>query len=258
MKETTKWMSILYFWVWILISQIAGAVTAAFFRAHNDAIFGSEFIDGAAWGSGQIYLKADTKKSNSCWNSVNQDNVHQKIQNIPVRLMESQKTMLRDNYTLYVQLLWWFTEDLVAVLFLIVGYIHIWRWLRWEDMKQTSANELQERYWRNLVAFSSASACLGLMTSMTFPTAHCGAHTSAFLSMYQYLRKEKAVTANFLYEPMIRVGGGFLGCLFAILYEKTITELERKKKGEHSAFEIFIHKVLYINQIPPDEGKPDK
>jgi len=74
--------------------------------------------------------------------------------------------------------------------------------------------------------------------------------------MYQYLRKEKAVTANFLYEPVIRVGGGFLGCLFAILYEKTITKLESKRKGEeHSAFEIFIHKVLYISQIP--EEKPD-
>ena len=248
LNSNTTTFYLFIFWVWMLVGQLSGAVAAAFFRAHNDAIFGSEFIDGAAWGSGQIYLKANTSNPNSCWNSVNQDNVTQIIQNIPIRLLESQTTMLRGEYTLYVQMLWWFSEDLVAVLFLIVGYIHIWRWLRWEDMKDKAANELQERYWRNLIAFSSASASLGLMTAMTFPTAHYGAHTSVFLSVYQSLKQEKAVTANFLHEPLIRAGGGTLGCLFAVLYEKAVTALE--SADPQSTFYNVLHKVLYLSKLP--------
>ena len=69
-----------------------------------------------------------------------------------------------------------------------------------------------------------------------------------FLSVYQSLRPEKAVTANFLYEPLIRAGGGTLGCLFAVLYEKTVTALETA--DPQSAFYNVLHKVLYLAKLP--------
>ena len=143
----------------------------------------------------------------------------------------------------------------MAVLFFIVGYIHIWRWLRWQDMKDTTANEQNDRYWRNLVAFSAASASLGLMNTMTFPTSHCGMHTSLFLSTYQALNPEKAVTANFMGEPLIRAVGGTVGCIMAVAYERALAlvdEVEADPENtddDRYSMVMFIHKILYISKI---------
>ena len=70
------------FWLWMLTAQLLlGAVAAANFRTANDAIFGSEFVNGAAWGSGQLFLRANLSKSvssslSSCWNNNNKYNNH--------------------------------------------------------------------------------------------------------------------------------------------------------------------------------------
>lgn len=262
-KKKTGYGKMFFFWAWMLTAQLLGALFAANFRADNDAIFGSEFISGAAWGSGQLYLKANLSKKETCWNknftslllspSFNNNNDTTAII-IPTRLMKSQKAIVLDSCMPYIRIRWWFMEEMVAVLFFIVGYVHVWRWLRWQDMKDCTANEQNERYWRNLVVFAAASASLGLMTTVAFPTAHCGAHTSLFLSVYQSRsNEEKAVTANFLNEPFIRVLGGSIGCFFAVMYERVITlvdemdELDIATTEDEYSFTLIAHKILYIS-----------
>jgi len=264
-KEKTSPMSIFLFWLWMLTAQLLGAVAAAKFRTANDAIFGSEFVNGAAWGSGQLFLRANLSKAESCWNKEEASSLtigNQTSVIIPTRLAKAQEDLVLDSCMSYIQWRWWFMEDMAAVLFFIVGYVHVWRWLRWQDMKESTANEQSDRYWRNLVAFASASASLGLMNSMAFPTAHCGLHTSVFLSVYQSLNEEKAVTANFMNEPLIRVMGGVVGCLLAVLYERAITlvdeveeeggeeeEANNNSSSSYSCLAVLVHKILYTSDI---------
>ena len=244
-KDTSKW-HIYFFWLLMLTAQLVGAVTAAYLRAANDSRFGSEFIDGAAWGTGQLMLRANVADSNTCWNADNTLYIPGDIQNIPVRLTNN--NMIKNTCYGYMQGMWWFSEDMVAVLFLIVGYVHIWRWLRWQDMVDKSASEKDSRYWSNIIVFSAASASLGLMNTMTFPTAHTGAHTSLFLGVYQILKPEKVVTANFMGEPWFRAGGGLVGCMLGVVYEKAITYVNDSLNTDDS-FAAFMHKVLYISRI---------
>jgi hypothetical protein len=269
-KKKTGGLKLFLFWAWMLAAELLGASFAANFRADNDAIFGSEFVNGAAWGSGQLYLRANLSKEETCWNrnysafaavdSVNPTTT-QMMMIIPTRLMKSQGAMLLDSCRSYIRIRWWFMEEMVAVLFFIVGYVHIWRWLRWQDMKDSTANEQNDRYWRNLVAFAAASAALGLMTTVAFPTAHYGAHTSLFLSVYQSRNEEeKAVTANFMNEPLIRVVGGSIGCILAVMYERVITWVDEVEEGfadmdsipqvegEYS-ITLLAHKILYISDV---------
>ena len=257
-KLKTSSMTIFLFWLWMLTAQLLGAVAAANFRTANDAIFGSEFVNGAAWGSGQLFLRANLSKDESCWNKASSSSPtigNQTSVIIPTRLAKAQEDLVLDSCMSYIQWRWWFMEDLAAVLFFIVGYVHVWRWLRWQDMKESTANEQSDRYWRNLVAFASASASLGLMNTMAFPTAHCGLHTSVFLSVYQSLNEEKAVTANFMNEPLIRVMGGVVGCLLAVLYERAITlvdeveEEEANSETESYSLAVLVHKILYTSDI---------
>jgi hypothetical protein len=252
-KQKTCWKKMFLFWCWLLTAQLLGAAAAAHLRNSNDAVFGSEFVNGAAWGSGQLYLRANLSKTETCWNTDIYDSNSSSIQILPTKLLKSQKILVAS--TSLIQWRWWFAEDLVAVLFFIVGYIHIWRWLRWQDMKDTTADEQKDRYWRNLVAFSTASASMGLMTTMTFPTAHYGVHTSVFLSVYQSLNEEKAVTANFLNEPFMRVLGGAVGCILAVIYERAITWVDDVEAHPETIDEdtyswtLLIHKVLYISKL---------
>lgn len=252
-KNKTCWKKMFLFWAWMITAQLLGATAAAHFRTSNDAIFGSEFINGAAWGSGQIYLRANLSKSDTCWNREYGFDSNNSIQVIPTKILKSQQNVISNTST--IQWRWFFAEDLVAVLFFIIGYIHIWRWLRWQDMKDSTADEQNERYWRNLVAFATASASLGLMNTMTFPTAHFGVHTSLFLSVYQSLNEEKAVTANFMNEPLIRVLGGCVGCLLAVLYERVITWIDDTEENPEYTDEdtygitLLAHKILYISKL---------
>ena len=264
-KKKTGGLKLFLFWAWMLAAQLLGASFAANFRADNDAIFGSEFVNGAAWGSGQLYLRANLSNSETCWNKnfsafvVDATTNPAQIINIPTRFVKSQGDMILNSCKSYIRIRWWFMEELVAVLFLIVGYVHIWRWLRWQDMKDSTANEQNDRYWRNLVAFAVASAALGLMTTLAFPTAHYGAHTSLFLSVYQSRNEEKAVTANFMNEPVIRVVGGSIGCILAVVYERVITwvdeveegvaDLDDPQVGGEYSITLLAHKILYISDV---------
>jgi hypothetical protein len=249
-KADTEWWELVLFWVWMVGAQLSGAAAAAYIRAYNDAILGYEFIKNAAWGAGQMHFRANLTQSDSCWNK----SMFQNVTDIPVRLYrDSDSTALNDNCLGSIQWRWWFAEDLAAALFLIVGYIHIWRWLRWDDMLQRNPTPKVERYWEKIVTFSIASASLGMMTSIAFPTAHAGWHTSLFLYVYESAGYNKHVTSNALSEPLFRGLGGIIGCLLAVLYEWQVSRLESVKKSDATQMDNYAHKLLYIMPIPDEE-----
>ena len=241
-SHATQWWEIALYWSWILVAQLSGAAAAAGARAYSGNVLGDEFIKNAASGTGQMYLRADPTATGSCWNGAAKFEV-------PIRLGNA-TDLLRDGCMNNVQWRWWFLEDTAAVLFLIVGYIHIWRSLRWKDMGEGNANETNERYWVNIIAFPVASATLGLMTVVAFPTAHAGLHTSMYTAVFQALRTDLTVTDNAHFEYAIRGFGGMFGCALALAYEQALawTEEARGKKSGHWLSNLM-HKVLYISAL---------
>jgi hypothetical protein len=253
-KERTRWWELLLYWMWMVTAQLCGAAAAAGIRAHNDRVLGYEFIKGAAWGLGQMHFRANVLDEDTCWDRAYFPPGSKTVE-IPVRLYRNAtETMLKSSCLADVQWRWWFAEDLAAVLFLIVAYVHIWRWLRWDDMDKSNPTDKEERYWEKIVTFSAATASVGVMTAIAFPTANAGLHTSVFLGIYQTLNTDKNVTSTTLNEPVLRAFGGACGCLLAIAYEWGLAWLDTKEKGR-SELADAAHKMLYNGAIP-EAAKP--
>jgi hypothetical protein len=249
-KEKTQWWELALFWLMMLTAELTGAAAAAGIRAHNDLVLGHEFVKGAAWGTGQLFLRANLEAPESCWDRAYFPNGTSKV-DIPARLYRDATRDMFKNAACAAdtQWRWWFAEELGAVLFIIVAYVHIWRWLRWDDMERSNPTDREERYWEKIVTFSTATASVGLMTAMAFPTANQGMHTSVFLGVYQSLNADKNVTSISLNEPFIRSFGGTVGCLLAIAYEWGLAWLERKERGQCRLADA-VHKMLYNGPIP--------
>jgi hypothetical protein len=253
----TKSWELVFYWVLLVTAQLLGAMCAADIRTHGEELLGHEFIKNAAWGAGQLKLTANLKESATCWNisdpilgPVLDDAVE-----LPIRLYrDATSTMLLGESCLSsLQWRWWFFEDLSAALFLIVGYIHIWQWLRWDDMEKSNATPREERYWEKIVTFSVASASLGIMNAVAFPTAHAGLHTSMFLYRYQRLNDDKHVTSTEFNEPLIRAFGGVCGCLLAVAYEWIVAWLnsvDKNKEDGVSQAGRLLHKMIYVSPVP--------
>jgi hypothetical protein len=257
-KDTTRFYELPLFWVWVVGAQLAAAAAAGSIRAYNDSIFGYEFIKNSAWGAGQIFLKTNMTENGSCWNKdlmktyPYSNTTWGQTMEIPAHLYKNPPVdMYANNACLTdIQMRWWFVEDMGAVLFLIVGYIHIWKWLRWDDMQKGNPNPQMEPYWGKIVTFSVASASLAMMTAMAFPTAHAGLHTSLFLYVYEETSVNKHVTSNDLREPLVRALGGILGCLMAVLYEWMMSALDSMDNAKAGWIYNVAHKTLYITPIP--------
>jgi small basic protein len=264
-KTTPRWKLFLY-WLLLLTAELLGAVVAALIRASNDNILGYEFIKGAAWGTGQMYMRANVNNDESCWNKSMFPS--SSISEIPVRLYrDTTETIFKSQSCLIdTQMRWWFTEDLSATLFLIVAYVHIWRCLRWDDMQKSNPSPMEGRYWEKIITFSIASASLGIMTAMAFPTANAGLHTSVFLATYEKASSEKQVASNTLKEPLIRACGGMIGCLLAVIYEWIVSWLDSVEKKTHGGegevqccsgdsmqADEIMHKLLYLMPVPTAE-----
>jgi len=257
-REKTHWWEMLLFWVWLVAAQLSGAWVAAAARVHSDEVLGHEFIKNAAWGSGQLRMMANLADSESCWRKAYNESTTG-IMEIPARLYrETDSTMFSPSCLADIQWRWWFMEEVGAVLFLIVGYIHIWRWLRWDDMVESNPAPSMEKYWEKIVTFSVASASLGMMNTIAFPTAHAGWHTSLYLYGYQTMSGDKHVTSTNLHEPMIRAFGGFCGCLLAVVYEWVVAWVstprdsaeDAKTGGWLDGLGEVLHKILYIMPTP--------
>ena len=249
-KDKTQWWELALFWLMMLTAQLTGAATAAGIRAYNDRVLGYEFVKGAAWGTSQLYLRANLDNTDSCWDRSYFPNGSTKV-DIPVRLYrDATDTMFKSaTCTANTQWRWWFAEELGAVLFIITAYVHIWRWLRWDDMEKSNPTDREMRYWQKIVTFSMATASVGFMTAIAFPTANQGMQTSVFLGVYQSLNTDKNVTSLSLGEPYIRSFGGVCGCLLAIAYEWGLAWLDSKERKQ-SWLADTAHKMLYNGPIP--------
>jgi len=250
-KERTRWWELALFWLLLLTAQLTGAAAAAGIRARNDRVLGYEFVKGAAWGTGQLHMRANLEGAESCWDRAYFGNSSSTKADIPIRLYrDATRDMFKSPACAAdTQWRWWFGEELGAVLFIIVAYVHIWRWLRWDDMEKSNPSDREMRYWEKLVTFSIATASVGLMTAMAFPTANQGMHTSVFLGVYQALNADKTVTSLALNEPYIRAFGGTIGCLLAIVYEWALAWIDSKERGQCWMADAA-HKMLYNGPIP--------
>jgi hypothetical protein len=253
----TKSWEMIFYWALLIVAQLLGAVCAADIRTQSEELLGHEFIKNAAWGAGQLKLTADLTESSTCWNKDDPilGPAINNVVEIPIRLFRDSTSnmLLGDSCLSSLQWRWWFFEDLSSVLFLIVGYIHIWQWLRWDDMEKSNATPREERYWEKIVAFSVASASLGIMNTVAFPTAHAGLHTSLFLHRYQMLNDNKHVTSSEFNEPLIRAFGGVCGCLFAVVYEWIVSWLNRVDRNKTDTVSMtggVLHKLIYVSPVP--------
>jgi hypothetical protein len=253
----TKSWEMIFYWALLIFAQLLGAVCAADIRTQSEELLGHEFIKNAAWGAGQLKLTADLTESSTCWNKDDPilGPAINNVVEIPIRLFRDSTSnmLLGDSCLSSLQWRWWFFEDLSSVLFLIVGYIHIWQWLRWDDMEKSNATPREERYWEKIVAFSVASASLGIMNTVAFPTAHAGLHTSLFLHRYQMLNDNKHVTSSEFNEPLIRAFGGVCGCLFAVVYEWIVSWLNRVDRNKTDTVSMtggVLHKLIYVSPVP--------
>ena len=134
-----------------------------------------------------------------------------------------------------------------AVLFFLVTNLHIWKWLRWDDMQEKNPKDNKARYWAKLTFFSLASGGIGLMNTMTFPTANTGWHNSMYIYVYQRLCNDLVITSIDKSESLIRAFGGFVGCMLAVVYEWIVVGIEdvENAKGWYKAVCKAAHIVLY-------------
>ena len=249
-KDKTRWWELALFWAWLVAAELCGAAAAAAIRAHNDRVLGYEFVKGAAWGVGQMFLRANVQDSETCWNS-EYFGPGSKTVDIPIRLFRNDTDRMLQSASCIADIRWrwWFAEDLGAVLFIVVAYVHIWRWLRWDDMEMSNPHDREMRYWQKIVTFSIATASVGAMTTIAFPTANAGLHTSLFLGVYQSLNADKNVASTALNEPLLRAFGGTCGCLLGVAYEWGLAWLDTKERGQ-SELADAAHKMLYNGAIP--------
>ena len=141
-------------------------------------------------------------------------------------------------------------EDLVATLFLLVAYVHVWKWLRCKDEKNGNPSKNTPEYWEEIISFSTASASLSFMTSIAFPTAHAGLHTSLFVTYYQYLSTDRDITAYDMGEPYYRLLGGILGCLLAVVYEWIVAFVSDDRDGNTGWYQLLVYRTLYLSEMP--------
>jgi len=195
------------YWAWLVAAQLCAAYVAAYARVEvGEKILGTESLQ-IGWGLGQLHTNSTV-----------------------LHPTENERR------------LWWFCEDLFSVLFLIVSYIHIWKWLRWDDEIQGNpADQWEQRYWWKLVSFSGMTSVLVLANSMAFPTAHAGWH----ISLYVYAKNQFETNTNQdTGEPLLRALGGMLGCLLAVVYE---WRLARIYSGKREWLDVLIYKMLYTD-----------
>ena len=74
---------------------------------------------------------------------------------------------------------------MASMLFLIASYVHVWKWLRWDDLKDLNPADSEQRYWMKIAAFSAAVGIFNLMNAMAFPTANAGWHVSMYLVFHR-------------------------------------------------------------------------
>ena len=252
--QTSSWVIAFYF-IFLLIAQGGGALAAAQIRTYNDGILGYEFMKGGAWGSSQLHYHANLVSDTTCWKK---EEGAGDTAEIPVHLYGIKSaTKVREDRecSARIQWRWWMMEDLVATLFLLVTYVHVWKWLRNESIKDGPANQSTSRYWEEIISFSIASASLGFMTSIAFPTAHAGLHTSLFVTYYQHLSQDKAITAYDMGEPGYRVLGGSVGCLLAVAYEWMVAWVSGDRETDTSWYQLLIYRTLYVSEMPMKNSK---
>ena len=241
-KGQTTPKQIFLYCTFLIATQLSAAAAAAGTRAFNSKILGDEFVKNAAWGTGQLKFKINaTENHDSCWNiPANATDIIE----FPIRSTSSVKD---DCILLDLQARWWFMEEVAAVLFFLVTYLHIWKWLRWDDMQENNPRDNEARYWAKLTFFSLASGGIGLMNTMTFPTANTGWHNSMYIYVYQRLRNDLVITSIDNYEPLIRALGGFVGCMLAVVYEWIVVGIEDvdNARGWYKVVYKAAHIVLY-------------
>ena len=236
-RDSTSFCELLIYCIFMTGSQLSGASAAAYVKASYAMSIGSEALQTSAWGINQLNIKVAENSTYSCWKN--------NTPPIPVRLFgDKTKDYLLDSCTATIQGQWWFLEDMCAVIFLIVSYMHIWKWLRWDDEEDGNAACTESRYWGKIVSFSVVTGALNLATTMTFPSAHAGLHTSLYIFLYQTQRSDLYITTNNMYEPLIRGGGGIVGCGLAILYEQI---LARYFDNKRNWLDVLAYKMLYQN-----------
>lgn len=227
--ETPDWTRDLRYWGMLVGAQLAGAATAAIARSDHTTYMGQEFIRNSAWGIRAMHLQPG-----SCWNTT-------------ADLHIRDTTHLKEDCHRRIQGAWWFTEDCFAALFFTVAYVHIWRWLRWDDMEASNPIDNSAKYWEKITTFSIASALIGLMNTLAFPTAHTGWHTSVYMLVYQSNQSHLAITTGT--ECLFRCLGSLVGCILAIAYERIITWIDTPHKT--SKWATLIHIVLYCRPCCP-------
>jgi len=224
--DKADWKTDLQYWGMLITAQLLAAIAAAAMRSDHNNFIGHEFIHNSAWGMRAMHLRPG-----SCWNTTAAFHIRN-------------TSLLNSDCTARIQGAWWFAEDCFAALFFITAHIHIWRWLRWDDMEAANPSDNTVRYWEKIVTFSMASALIGLMNTMAFPTAHTGWHTSVYLYTYQSMHEDLVITTGT--ECLFRSIGSSVGCPLAIVYERIITWIDTpgvniKKKELATLF----HVVLY-------------
>lgn len=251
-RSKTRWFELFSFWIMLVTAEVSGAVAAAGIRASHDRVFGYEFLKNAASGSGQLYFKANLTADQSCWNRARFAPLTDAAE-VPVRMGRSAAIpWFTDDCAGILKWRWWFAEEVGAVLFFIVTYVHIWRWLRWDDMLKNNPTPYLERYWEKIVTFSCASAAVGFMVVIAFPTAHAGIHTSVFLSVYEELTplQYKHVVSNDQGEAIIRIFGGCVGFVLALWYEFMLAGVDARTGSQASSLDVVLYKFLYTSPPP--------
>lgn len=183
--------------------QVAAAAAAAYFRLYLDSVFGREVFSSVAGPSALMLSKNDTALYHS---------MHELLKSEEISLLQAQ--------------CWWTFEEMFAVLFLLIGLVHI--------MESSKDSGFLSRVGTNVnnegrTSFSIPTTAIFYISVLVaalrklFPTAHLGFTVSLYLTFLQSQTPEKngletLYVDNDNAEVGFRLLGGVFGTFFACVY----------------------------------------
>jgi hypothetical protein len=116
--------------------------------------------------------------------------------------------------------LWYLVEEIGYVSLLCICYVHIWLSAGLAKHEMKPLEPFKPEYWERLFRMSILLAMVNTALTRCYPTAHGSLHHTIYRCQYQAWNPEMYLVDTNNQEPMIRVLGGLIGVVVALVYSQ--------------------------------------
>jgi hypothetical protein len=128
--------------------------------------------------------------------------------------------------------LWYLVEEIGYVSLLCICYVHIWLGAGLAKDEMKPLEPFKSEYWKRLFRMSIMLAMVNTALTRCFPTAHGSLHHTIYRCQYQAWNPEMYLVDTNNQEPMIRVLGGLIGVVVALVYNQVLLATRDNKDDD--------------------------